>query len=227
MISVIVPTLDERANLTRLLGDLAGQDGAFEIIVADGGSGDGTPDAARAGGVRVIASPPGRGRQLQQGAAAAEGRILLFLHADSRLPRGGLDRIRAALDADPAAVGGNFRLVFDGGTRFAAWLTGFYAWIRGKGLYYGDSGIFVRRAVYDAIGGIRPLALMEDYDFVRRLERAGPTLCIGDPPLITSSRRFAGRNPAAIVCGWLKIHALYHLGIPSERLARIYYGRSG
>ena len=63
---------------------------------------------------------------------------------------------------------------------------------------------------------------MEDYDFSRRLERAGPTRCIAEPPLVTSSRRFHGRRPAAIVWGWLKIHALYHLGVAPARLARLY-----
>ncbi len=91
-----------------------------------------------------------------------------------------------------------------------------------SGLYYGDSGIFVRARIYRALGGIRPLAVMEDYDFSRRLERAGPTCCIAEPPLVTSSRRFHGRRPAAIVWGWLKIHALYHLGVAPARLARLY-----
>ena len=74
----------------------------------------------------------------------------------------------------------------------------------------------------DRLGGLRPLALMEDYDLVRRLERAGPTLCIADPPLVTSSRRFHGRGRAAIVAGWLRIHALYHLRLPDRLLARLY-----
>ena len=82
----------------------------------------------------------------------------------------------------------------------------------------------MRRAVYNRIGGMRAIALMEDYDFVRRLERAGPTICIDQPALVTSSRRFAGRAPVAIVAGWLEIHALFHLGVSPDRLARIYDG---
>src|SRR3546814_13941794 len=89
-------------------------------------------------------------------------------------------------------------------------------------LYYGDSAVFVRRAVYDALGGIRPIALMEDYDFVRRLEKAARTCCIVEPPLITSARRFAGRQPAAIVAGWVAIPALFHLGVSPGRLVRLY-----
>jgi hypothetical protein len=171
----------------------------------------------------VVVSPRGRGQQLRAGAAAASGDILLFLHADSAFHAGGLAAIAAALAQNPAAPGGNFRLVFDGETRFARWLTGFYASIRRFGLYYGDSGIFVRRSVYNAIGGIKPIALMEDYEFVCRLERAGPTIRIEDPPLVTSSRKFAGRRAPAIVAGWLLIHLLYALGVSPARLARLYY----
>ena len=119
-------------------------------------------------------------------------------------------------------VGGNFRILFDGGGGFDRWLTGFYAWFRRYGLYYGDSGIYVRREAYRAMGGLRPIAVMEDFDFTRRLERYGETCCIADPPLVTSSRRFRGRHPVAIVWGWLKIHALYYFGVSPDRLARMY-----
>ena len=98
------------------------------------------------------------------------------------------------LASNPKLIGGNFRLIFDGDTSFSRWLTKVSAWLRPLGIYYGDSGIFVRRTIYEALGGFRPIALMEDLDFVRRLERFGETCCIEDPPLITSSRRFDGRR---------------------------------
>jgi len=221
-ISIVIPTLDEAPRLPRLLADLRAGGEAAEIIVADGGSTDATRAIAREMGASVVRAARGRGSQIAAGAAQACGETLLFLHADSRFPAGGLARISAELAARPEAVGGNFRLTFDGGTAFDAWLTRFYAWIRARGFYYGDSGIFVRRAVYHRIGGMRPIALMEDYDFVRRLERAGPTICIAEPALVTSSRRFAGRAPVAIVAGWLGIHALFHLGLSPDCLARIY-----
>ena len=157
--------------------------------------------------------------------AAAQGDVLLFLHADTRFPADGLARLRQALASDPACPGGNFRLLFEGTRPFCRWLEGFYAWIRSHGVYYGDSGIFVRRAVYERIGGFRPIALMEDYDFTRRLERAGKTCCIEEPALVTSARRFEGRWPPAIVWGWLEIHALYHLGLPPALLAKRYDSR--
>ena len=222
-LSVVIPTLDEAADIGRIVAELHAQDAPCEIVVADGGSADGTAEAARAAGATVISAPRGRGQQLRAGAAAAEGAVLLFLHADSRLGSGALSALLRGLEESPAAVGGNFRILFDGGQLFDRRLERAYAWWRGFGRYYGDSGIFVRREAYEAIGGIRPIALMEDYDFARRLEAAGPTLCIDEPPLVSSSRRFRRRNKLAVVCGWIAIHALYHLGVPPERLARRYY----
>lgn len=225
LVSVVIPALNEEARIGTLIDQLA-QDATapFETIVVDGGSADSTVATARCRGARVITAPRGRGHQLSAGAAAATGDILWFLHADCDVSPGALLAIRETVDA-VGATGGNFRLIFDGNTGFAVWLTGFYAWFRRRGLYYGDSGIFVRRDVYDGIGGIKAMALMEDYDFTRRLERFGGTCCIDTPPLKTSSRKFNGRRPPGIVMGWIKIHILYSLGTSTERLARIYYGR--
>lgn len=222
MISVVIPTLNEVENLDALLSVLTQEPVAFEIVVVDGGSTDSTQEIAARFGAGVLVTQPGRGIQLCAGAARACGDILLFLHADCRFPKGGLRRIEIALAESPQALGGNYRLLFDGDDTFSRWLNGFYAWIRSHGVYYGDSGIFVRHSTYDAVGGIRPMALMEDFDFVRRMERHGETVCIGMPPLVTSSRRFEGRHPVAIVYGWLKIHALFYLGMSPARLARIY-----
>lgn len=222
MISVIIPTLNEAENLEPLLDALLAETVMAEIIVVDGGSTDGTPQVALSNGVHFIPTGPGRGQQLLTGTEAATGDVILFLHADCQFPTGGFERIERMLSDNPEIVGGNHRLHFDGDDNFNRWLDGFYAWMRSHGVYYGDSGIFIRRTALEAIGGIRPLALMEDFDLVRRLERCGETICIAEPPLITSSRRFENRHPAAIVWGWLKIHALYYLGVPPQRLAKLY-----
>ena len=222
MISVIIPVLNEATRLPRLILGLRESVMPCEVIVVDGGSDDGSAEIAAALGARVIRGGRGRGQQLVVGAAVARGEVLLFLHADSVFPAGGLDAVDWLMHSDPALVGGCFRLVFDGDDGFSRWLTGFYGWLRRRGIYYGDSGIFVRRAVYHAIGGVQPIALMEDFDFVRRLERSGPTGCVTEPPLVTSSRRFGGRHPVAIVAGWLRIHLLYALGIAPDRLAALY-----
>jgi rSAM/selenodomain-associated transferase 2 len=222
MISVVIPTRNEAVNIARLIAALAAESEPHECLVVDAQSTDGTPAIAVQAGARVISSAPGRGHQLSQGIAASRGATIWMLHADCRIAPGALAAIGRALDADPQLVGGNFRLHFDGGDRFSRWLDGFYAWLRTNGFYYGDSGIFVRREIYGRVGGMPAHALMEDYAFVRRLEAAGPTVCIAEPALVTSSRRFHGRKPAGIVGGWLMIHALYHLGVAPARLAWIY-----
>jgi len=227
MISIVIPALNEAENLPGLLSRLAREPETHEVVVVDGGSSDNTIAAARAFGVTVVRAEQGRGIQLAAGAARTKGEILVFLHADSIFPQGGLAAIQKALGENPDAPGGNFRLLFDGDDDFSRWLEGFYVWIRARGFYYGDSGIFIRRRVLDSLGGIRPLALMEDYDLVRRMEKAGPTQCIEEPALITSSRRFRGRPPAMIVWGWLKIHVLFLLGVRPERLAGLYDSRRG
>jgi rSAM/selenodomain-associated transferase 2 len=223
VISVVIPALNEAARIPGLLHALLAGPVSLEVILVDGGSADGTAEAAReAGATLVLSAPRGRGQQLAAGAGAARGEALLFLHADCVFPPGGLAALERLLRERPEVIGGNFRLLFDGNDGFSRWLTGFYALIRRFGFYYGDSGIFVRRPVFEAIGGVRPIALMEDYDLVRRLHRAGPTACVAEPPLVTSSRRFAGRRPAAIVLGWVRLHLLYWLGVDPGRLALLY-----
>jgi rSAM/selenodomain-associated transferase 2 len=220
---VVIPALNEATRLPRLLRALRAEPVRCETVVVDGGSGDGTAEAARAAGATLVLSAPrGRGQQLAAGAAAARGSALLFLHADSVFPPGGLVALERLLRERPEVVGGNYRLLFDGEDGFSRWLAGFYAAIRALGFWYGDSGIFVRRACYDALGGVRPIAVMEDYDLVRRIKRAGRTACLAEPPLTTSSRRFEGRRPPAIVLGWVRIHLLYWMGVSPERLALIY-----
>lgn len=222
MISIVIPVLNEADRLDQLLASLPHQTEHTEVIVVDGGSDDGSPEVASNFGARVIVSRRGRGQQLAAGAAIARGEVLLFLHADTQLPCRALVSMRRLLEAHPGAPGGNFRLLFDGDSRFDRWLERFYCWIRSHGVYYGDSGIFVRRSCYRRIGGIRPIPVMEDYDLVRRMEAAGQTLCVEQPPLVTSSRRFHGRHPLAIFVGWVRIHLLFHLGVEPDRLASIY-----
>ncbi|MGO1117747.1 TIGR04283 family arsenosugar biosynthesis glycosyltransferase [Rhodovibrionaceae bacterium A322] len=222
MISIIIPTLNEAANLPALLTALQRSHVDKEILVIDGGSQDSTTKIAADLGAKVLTSAPGRGRQLVTGAEAATGDILWFLHADSQVKTEALEALQQEMAKQPEACGGNFRLLFDGQDSFSRWLDGFYARIRSKGVYYGDSGIFVRREVYQAMGGLKPLALMEDYDFNRRLERYGQTLLIQSPALVTSSRRFQGRKKWRIISQWIWMHALFHLGVPDSWLARLY-----
>jgi len=223
-LSVIIPTLNEQQAIEGLcdFGEFAARD--IEVIVSDGGSEDATVAKAQARGFKIVTGPAGRGQQLRAGASVASGDTLLFLHADTRLQPGSISAIDSALTS-PEIVGGNFRLLFDGGSEFAHWLNGFYAKLRANGFYYGDSAVFVRRRVYDRLGGIKNIELMEDFDFNRRLENFGKTICIDAPPAVTSSRRFEGRKRWRIVTQWIVIHLLFFARVSPAILAWLYRSR--
>jgi rSAM/selenodomain-associated transferase 2 len=217
-ISIVVPTLDEEAAVARLLADAKRH--GDELVVSDGGSGDRTVEIARAVGARVVAGAPGRGGQLNRGAAAAGGDMLVFLHADTRLPEGAAEAIRGAVAG--GAVGGGFRVRFDDPGllfRLGAAVANLRArWTR---LPLGDHAQFVTRAAFERIGGFAAWPILEDVDFMRRLRRAGP-IAVLDPPVVTSARRFRASGPIRTVArNWL-IWVLFALGISPERLARLY-----
>jgi rSAM/selenodomain-associated transferase 2 len=219
-ISVIVPALNEAACIVETLHALQHLEGEKEIILVDGGSSDETCALARAEGVRVIAAKPGRGTQMHAGALGATGDVFWFVHADTVPPAHALHEIRRSFN-NPAVVGGNFGVLFDGSSRSARRLTAIYPALRILGLCYGDSGIFIRRTVYDAIGGFRPLALFEDLDLLRRMRRAGQFVHL--PSRIrTSSRRFEQRNFATMWLHWTALQILYWCGVSPNWLARWY-----
>ena len=224
-VSIIVPALDEEQTLTATLDRLALLPGDVEVVVADGGSRDGTLAAARGHPSRPLVlptSPPGRGRgaDLNVAARLARGQVLLFLHADTRLPLSAAAILAAAL-REPAVVGGNFEVRFEGRDRLSCALTRLYAVLRGTGIYYGDSAIFVRAHVFRRLGGFRELPVMEDYDFVRRLEKAGRTVCLPGP-VVPSSRRWRGNGAVRTVGAWLLLQTLFTAGVPAQRLAALY-----
>ena len=190
--------------------------------MADGGSLDATARLARdhAGVSRVVAAPGGRARQLNAGAAVSSGEMLVFVHADSRLPPDAYRSLAAAY-RDRRLVGGNFRLRFEGGGRFAQVLAAYYRLSRRLGVYYGDSSLFVRREVFELLGGFQELPIMDDYDFARRLERSGATACLPGPALM-SARRWRRAGVTRTVCSWTAIQALYWVGVPPARLAPLY-----
>lgn len=219
LISVVVPTLDEAAELPSLLDHLAALAGTWEVVVVDGGSRDATVQIAkqhlRCDEV-IVATGGGRARQLNAGAAVSRGERLLFVHADSRLPPGAHASV-----AGSAARGGNFALRFDGGDRFSRVLGAVYAMQRRAGFYYGDSSVWARRDAFDELGGFRELAIMDDYDFVRRLERDGDTACLPGPAL-TSARRWRRQGIPRTVFSWVVIRWLFVAGVAPKRLARLY-----
>lgn len=220
MISVITPTLNEANTLPARAPELDVQTGAWEWIVVDGHSEDDTVQVARGLGARVFEAPRGRGSQLNAGAQRARGDILLFLHADTQLPKGALDAIRHAV-RNEQAIGGNFCLRFDGDPIFCAILT-VQAYLRQRltGVFFGDSAIFVCRDAFDEIGGFPDQPLLEDLEFSRLLEAYGRTRQL-DLAVRTSGRRFEGRKLRTLLT-WGTIHVLYRAGVPAEWLAWFY-----
>jgi len=228
LISIIVPVLDEAAGIASLLEHIAALPGRWEAIVADGASDDGTRELAGAhpSRPRVIECARGRAKQMNAAAGVATGEALLFLHADTRLPIGAHASLAGAL-ADPGVSGGNFALRFDGADCFSALLGRWYAVQRRAGIYYGDSGIWLRAVTFRRLGGFAPLAIMEDYDLVRRLERSGRTRCLPGPAL-TSARRWKQLGLPRTIFSWVAIRWLYLAGVSPWRLARLYpHARQG
>jgi rSAM/selenodomain-associated transferase 2 len=195
------------------------------VIVVDGGSDDATMQvAARVSGVRLLTSPRGRARQMNAGARAAQGDTLLFLHADTWLPEGGLGAIAAALD-DARVVGGRFDVRFDS-PRPVLRMIAFFMNLRSRasGISTGDQAIFVRREVFETMGGYPDMPLMEDIELTRRLKRRGRLAAL--PSRVTTSARKWEREGAlrTMTLMWA-LRFLYMVGVSPARLHRWYYGR--
>lgn len=219
-ISIIIPTLNEAATLEAAVAGIP-RNSSVEIIVADGGSDPATRRVVHRTVDRVVDAPRGRARQLNAGAAVATGPILLFLHADTRLPRGGLDAIRRALRSS-TVVGGAFQLQIDSESaalRLIAWGANLRS--RWLGLPYGDQALFVRTNVFRAMGGFRDLAIMEDFDFVRRLRRRGRVALLSTA-VHTSGRRWVANGVLrTTLVNWLTA-LLFSAGVGPARLKRQY-----
>ncbi|HEX8984941.1 MAG TPA: TIGR04283 family arsenosugar biosynthesis glycosyltransferase [Bryobacteraceae bacterium] len=217
-ISIIIPVYNEEAAIGRLLDNLDAQ-GCVEVIVVDGGSTDRTVELASQR-VRLVRSAMGRAAQMNAGAAAASGEALLFLHADVLLGKGALDQLRRAME-DAAIIGGNFDIRYEGKGWAAGAFTRINRWRRRSGIFYGDSGIFCRRPVFEKLGGYRSWPIMEDYDFARRLSQAG-RLAFLECPIWVSDRRWRNSGLLSTLWSWAIIQVLYWLGVPPDRLAGIY-----
>jgi len=229
MVSIIVPVLNEAKVVGSLLEHLLALKGEHEIIVVDGGSDDDTAAIASryasrrgAGGyVRVISSERGRARQMNAGAREAKGEALLFVHADCRLPAGAIQAIEAALD-DPGCVGGCFCLSLDEDGliyRLISWLASLRMRLTGR--MTGDEGIFVRREIFERLGGFRDIPLMEDWDFGPRLRSLGQVRQL-PLPITASARRW--KKWGLWRTFWLmrRLRFLYRLGVPPQELRKLY-----
>ncbi len=219
MISVVVPVLDEQERLPWVLRDLA-REGLEDVVVVDGGSRDRTVEIAREAGARLVSAGRGRARQLNAGAAVARGGVLLFLHADTRLPEGVGARIEAAL-ADGTVAAGAFRTrtVNDGPP---SWVDPVLRLADLRASYtrlpYGDQAIFARRSAFEAVGGFPEQPLFEDLELSRRLWTVGRVRVLPEEVRV-SGRRFV-RRPVASTLIMNLFPVLYGLGVRAEVLAR-------
>lgn len=223
-LSIILPTLDEAAGIAAALLPLqALRRAGHEVIVADGGSTDGTATRAMPLADRVIAAPRGRARQMNAGAAVATGEALLFLHADTRLPADATARIAAALAKH---AWGRFDVTIQGRPallRVVAALMNLRS--RLTGIATGDQALFVTRAAFDAVAGYPDIPLMEDIALSKQLKRLGPPACLADK-VSTSGRRWERHGVWRTILLMWRLRFDYWRGVPAERLARRYYPES-
>ena len=219
--SIIIPMLDEAAAIVPLLTSLQAwrADGA-ELIVVDGGSADGSADLAAPLATATITTGRGRARQMNAGAARAHGEILIFLHADSRLPPTALARIAAAIDG--GACWGRFDVRIAGkmrGLALVAWLMNRRS--RLTGIATGDQAIFVSRATFARVGGYAELPLMEDIVLSRTLRAVAWPACLRDQ-VTTSGRRWEQHGLWRTIFAMWRLRLRFFLGARPADLARDY-----
>ncbi len=190
MVSVIVPTYNEEQALPGTLRSLLMQPGDYEVIVVDGGSADRTCEIARAEPrIRLLNAPKGRASQMNAGAKEAKGTWLLFLHADTHLPEGVLVRLNA-MEPDPTIQAGGFLHGFSGDDwrlRLVSVLNNFRC--RRTRILYGDQAMFVRRELFEHLGGFPEQPILEDVAFCEKLVRVTTPVLLA-PPVLTDSRKF-------------------------------------
>ncbi len=224
-ISVIIPTLNEERTIGQTLSSLP-TDEILEAIVVDGGSTDQTISiaevfCAEASNVRILTAPAGRARQMNEGAKAGRGDILLFLHADTLLPTGAQLMIETALTG-PAVVGGHFDVTFDSRSVLGTMISTFMNWrSRLSGIVTGDQALFVRRHVFEQLGGFADIPLMEDIEFSRRLKRTGLTAALHHK-VTTSFRRWEQQGPLRTIFLMWTLRFLYWIRVSPHRLKDFY-----
>lgn len=219
-VSVVIPVLNEAEGIARTLMQLR-QAGVWQSIIVDGGSEDDTVSLARLHADVVLPSPRGRARQMNAGAHVAEGEVLLFLHADTDLPHGFL-RLLTDILTDARVVGGRFDVRLDAeGWPFRMIETLMNGRSRLTKISTGDQAIFVRRAVFQKIGGYPELELMEDIEFSRRLKREGRIACLRER-VTTSARRWQRDGIARTIVKMWMLRLCHFCGVSTARLRTHY-----
>jgi rSAM/selenodomain-associated transferase 2 len=220
-LSVIVPMLNEAATISSTLHALRRGAPLAEIIIADGGSVDASVAIARPLCDAVISASRGRASQMNAGARASHGEALVFVHADTIVPSTFAADVASAL-LDPAVVGGRFDVQLDARNlpyRIIGAMISLRSRISRTGT--GDQAIFVRRDVFDRLGGFPDFELCEDLEFSRRLKRAGRVACLR-ARVTTSARRWSRDGVVRTVVRMWLIRAMYLAGVPPARLKRMY-----
>ena len=229
-ISVIIPTLNEERTIIAALAHTSGL-GFDELIVVDGGSEDQTPvlvesyrlrtQSSTLSPLRLVTVLPGRAMQMNEGAKASSGETLLFLHADTQLPDDAKTMIVTAL-ADHRVGGGRFDVRFDRPSMWGTVISRMMNWrSRMSGLATGDQALFVRRSIFEQLGGFAVIPLMEDIEFSRRLKRTGGVAAL-TTTVTTSFRRWEQHGPLRTILLMWTLRFLYWIGISPSYLAKWY-----
>ncbi len=221
-ISIVIPTLNEAAELPETLRRLRAVPEVKEIIIADGGSGDDTVKLAEAAGCVVVSSATGRGRQLRAGAERATGEVILFLHADTWVPPDAGEALLACLAQPGVAAGGFYKIFRDPpnwlvrGSKFKCWWRLLVA-----RRVMADQGIFLRRETLARIGGVPDVPLMEEFELCQRLRPLG-RIALADATVVTSARKFRKLGVLRTYALMWRVTVGYYRGVPLEELRRLY-----
>lgn len=221
-ISIVIPTLNEAAELPETLRRLRRVPEVQEIIIADGGSGDDTVKLAEAAGCVVVSSATGRGRQLRAGAERATGEVILFLHADTWVPPDAGEALLACLAQPGVAAGGFYKTFRDPpnwlvrGSKFKCWWRLLVA-----RRVMADQGIFLRRETLARIGGVPDVPLMEEFELCQRLRPLG-RIALADATVVTSARKFRKLGVLRTYALMWRVTVGYYRGVPLEELRRLY-----
>lgn len=224
-VSVIIPTFNEELTITKTLEALSRLVNVSEVVVVDGGSKDETLSILDSyKGLKklqiVKLGEANRGKQLHEGTKAATGDIFWFIHADTRPTQGSARQIKGLMKYSEI-IGGNFEIIFAGNSRSARFMTWLYPNLLSIGLCYGDSAFFVRRDIYEKIGGFKPIGAFEDLDLYHRLRKKGRFYHLSQT-VTTSSRRFEGKSFVLTFAKWSIFQVLYWLKFPPDKLAKYY-----
>lgn len=224
-LSVVIPCWNDLAALTSALATISRLVGIDEVIVADVSETDQCGSLALAACAQIVrCSQPNRGAQMNAGARLARSDVLLFQHADTELSQTHIEALSLTMQ-NPVLVGGAFHRKFDARHGWLQWLERFTRTLNERGgTLYGDQSIFVRRTVFEQLGGFAEIPLMEDLEFSRRLQRVGRTAIL-DPPIASSPRHHQRRGALRTSIRNAALIALYRLGVPPAKLHAWYYRR--